>query len=50
VLNLTLNYSISSSTKRKKGKDKKFTKLGNGGREDDLFGANINLNDNRQSV
>ncbi|MBC5842528.1 LPS-assembly protein LptD [Flavobacterium sp. F-380] len=47
--NLTLNYSISSSTKDKKSKDKNSQTTRNGGREDDLFGTNINLNDNRQS-
>ncbi|MBU0942459.1 MAG: LPS-assembly protein LptD [Flavobacteriaceae bacterium] len=47
--NLTLNYSISSSTKEKKSKDKNSQTTRNGGREDDLFGTNINLNDNRQS-
>jgi hypothetical protein len=47
--NLTLNYSISSSSKDKKSKDKNSQTTRNGGREDDLFGTNINLNDNRQS-
>jgi hypothetical protein len=42
-----MNYSISS---RENGKTKKTqTNKVNGGRDDDLFGANTILNDNRRS-
>ncbi|MDG2431023.1 putative LPS assembly protein LptD [Flavobacterium sp.] len=47
--NMTLNYSISSSSNDKKSKDKNSQTTRNGGREDDLFGSNTNLNDNRRS-
>jgi hypothetical protein len=47
--NMTLNYSISSSKNDKKSKDKNSQTTRNGGREDDLFGTNTNLNDNRKS-
>jgi lipopolysaccharide assembly outer membrane protein LptD (OstA) len=47
--NLTMNYSISSSEKDKNKKDTNDQSQRNGGREDDLFGANTILNDNRRS-
>jgi hypothetical protein len=46
--NLTMNYSISSR-KRQKQKDTNEQSQRNGGRDDDLFGANTILNDNRRS-
>lgn len=48
--NITLNYSLSSKDKDDK-KDKKTDQTTrNGGREDDLFGEAIELNDNRKSL
>jgi hypothetical protein len=47
--NLTMNYSLSSKDKDKTKKDKNEQSQRNGGREDDLFGANTILNDNRRS-
>jgi lipopolysaccharide assembly outer membrane protein LptD (OstA) len=47
--NMTLNYSISSGSNEKKNKDKNSQTSRNGGREDDLFGTNPTLNDNRKS-
>jgi len=45
--NMTINYSITSS---KEDKTKKNVQgANNGGREDDLFGSNTELNDNRDS-
>ena len=46
--NLTMNYSISS-TKETKEKDKNEQGKRNGGREDDLFGSNIDANNIRKS-
>ncbi|MFV5696595.1 putative LPS assembly protein LptD [Flavobacterium sp. LB3P122] len=46
--NMTLNYAISSKEKDKT-KDKNVQSARNGGREDDLFGTNTDLNDNRKS-
>lgn len=44
--NLTMNYSVSSKdfTEKKNTQSER-----NGGREDDLFGSNIDLNDSRKS-
>jgi lipopolysaccharide assembly outer membrane protein LptD (OstA) len=47
--NMTLNYSISSTSNDKKNKNKNSQTSRNGGREDDLFGTNPTLNDNRKS-
>lgn len=50
--NMTLNYAISSKEKDKtkdKTKDKNVQSERNGGREDDLFGTNTDLNDSRKS-
>ncbi len=46
--NMTLNYSISNKEKSKK-EDSNNQNTRNGGREDDLFGRNTDLNDNRKS-
>jgi lipopolysaccharide assembly outer membrane protein LptD (OstA) len=46
--NMTLNYSISNKEKNKKGNENKQSER-NGGREDDLFGTNTDLNDQRKS-
>ncbi len=45
--NMTINYSVSSSKEDKTKKNIQGSK--NGGREDDLFGSNTELNDNRDS-
>ncbi|MFV8325829.1 putative LPS assembly protein LptD [Flavobacterium sp. ZS1P14] len=47
--NMTLNYAISSKEKDKTKKDKNVQSQRNGGREDDLFGTNTDLADNRKS-
>ncbi|TDE28340.1 LPS-assembly protein LptD [Flavobacterium ranwuense] len=47
--NMTLNYSLSSKGKDKTDKDKNTQSQRNGGREDDLFGTNTDLGDNRRS-
>jgi hypothetical protein len=47
--NLTMNYSISSGENDKNKKDTNEQSQRNGGRDDDLFGANTILNDNRRS-
>lgn len=47
--NMTLNYSISSTERDKNKKDTNEQSQRNGGREDDLFGANTVLNDTRKS-
>jgi lipopolysaccharide assembly outer membrane protein LptD (OstA) len=49
--NMTFNYSVSSKDKDKNEKDKNKNEQSqrNGGREDDLFGANTVLNDTRKS-
>lgn len=47
--NMTLNYSISNKDKDKKKKDENKQSERNGGREDDLFGTNTDLNDQRKS-
>lgn len=47
--NMTLNYSLSSKEKGSKKEDKNTQSLRNGGREDDLFGSNTDLNDQRKS-
>ena len=47
--NMTLNYSLSSKGKDDKKKDKNVQSQRNGGREDDLFGTNRDLGDNRKS-
>jgi hypothetical protein len=46
--NLTMNYSISSGENDKTKKDTNEQSQRNG-RDDDLFGANTILNDNRRS-
>ncbi|MFM7017891.1 putative LPS assembly protein LptD [Flavobacterium sp.] len=45
--NMTINYSVSSSKDDKSKKNLQGAK--NGGRDDDLFGTNTDLNDNRDS-
>lgn len=45
--NMTINYSVSSSKEDKTKKNLQGSK--NGGREDDLFGSNTEINDNRDS-
>jgi lipopolysaccharide assembly outer membrane protein LptD (OstA) len=47
--NLTMNYSISSGENGKNKKDTNEQSQRNGGREDDLFGANTVLNDTHKS-
>ncbi len=47
--NMTINYNFSSDDFSKKNKENKQN-VQNGGREDDLFGRNIDLNDSRQSL
>jgi len=47
--NMTLNYSLSSATFDKKNKPENTQGARNGGREDDLFGTNVDLSDRRQS-
>lgn len=47
--NMTLNYSISSATFEEKDKPVNTQGSRNGGREDDLFGTNVDLSDRRQS-
>jgi hypothetical protein len=47
--NMTVNYSLSSKEKDKNKKDKNEQSQRNGGREDDLFGSNTALNDQRKS-
>jgi lipopolysaccharide assembly outer membrane protein LptD (OstA) len=47
--NMTLNYSISSATFDEKDKPVNTQGSRNGGREDDLFGTNVDLSDRRQS-
>jgi lipopolysaccharide assembly outer membrane protein LptD (OstA) len=47
--NMTLNYSIASKGKNDSKKDKNVQSQRNGGREDDLFGTNTDLGDNRRS-
>jgi hypothetical protein len=44
-----MNYSISSRENKTKKKDTNEQSQRNGGRDDDLFGANTILNDNRRS-
>jgi hypothetical protein len=46
---LTMNYSIYLEKNGKKQKDTNEQSQRNGGRDDDLFGANTILNDNRRS-
>lgn len=49
--NLTVNYSITSEdSKSGAGKDKNSQTARNGGREDDLFGTGVDLNDQRNSM
>jgi lipopolysaccharide assembly outer membrane protein LptD (OstA) len=45
--NMTINYSVSSSNDDKNKKNIQGAK--NGGRDDDLFGTNTEINDNRNS-
>lgn len=45
--NVTINYSVSSSKDDKNKKNVQGSR--NGGREDDLFGSNTELNDSRES-
>jgi hypothetical protein len=45
--NLTMNYSISSGKRQEQDTNEQSQR--NGGRDDDLFGANTILNDNRRS-
>jgi len=47
--NMTLNYSISSKKEDVVKKDKNGQSQRNGGREDDLFGKNTDINDLRKS-
>lgn len=47
--NMTLNYSISSATFDEKDKPVNTQGARNGGRDDDLFGTNVDLSDRRQS-
>ncbi|MBP4142338.1 LPS-assembly protein LptD [Flavobacterium sp. P4023] len=47
--NMTINYSLSSSGKEDKNKEKNTQSQRNGGREDDLFGTNKDLGDTRKS-
>lgn len=46
--NMTINYSLSSTGDGKKGKDNRQGAR-NGGREDDLFGSNVDFSDRRDS-
>lgn len=48
--NMTINYSISSKEKDKTKKDKNSLSQRNGGRDDDLFGTNVDLGDSRRSL
>ncbi|GEM56026.1 organic solvent tolerance protein OstA [Flavobacterium branchiophilum NBRC 15030 = ATCC 35035] len=49
--NMTMNYSIASSSKEdKKKKEKDNVNAQNGGRTDDLFGRNMDLSNQRQSL
>ncbi|SHH10402.1 hypothetical protein SAMN05444372_11518 [Flavobacterium micromati] len=48
--NLTLNYSLSSKGKDDPKKEKNVQGERNGGRDDDLFGTNTDLGDNRRSL
>jgi lipopolysaccharide assembly outer membrane protein LptD (OstA) len=48
--NMTLNYAISSQSKDKTKKDKNSLSQRNGGRDDDLFGTNVDLGDSRRSL
>ncbi len=48
--NMTINYAISSQGKDKTKKDKNSLSQRNGGREDDLFGTNVDLGDSRKSL
>jgi lipopolysaccharide assembly outer membrane protein LptD (OstA) len=48
--NMTLNYAISSKGKDKNEEDKNSLSKRNGGREDDLFGTNVDLGDSRRSL
>ncbi|SHG33877.1 LPS assembly outer membrane protein LptD (organic solvent tolerance protein OstA) [Flavobacterium segetis] len=48
--NMTLNYSVSSKEKDDSKKDKNVQSQRNGGREDDLFGTNVDLGDSRRSL
>jgi len=45
--NMTINYSVSSSKEDKTKKNVQGSK--NGGREDDLFGTNTEINDNKDN-
>jgi lipopolysaccharide assembly outer membrane protein LptD (OstA) len=47
--NMTLNYSLSSKDGDKSKNGKNTQSQRNGGREDDLFGTNTDLSDNRRS-
>jgi lipopolysaccharide assembly outer membrane protein LptD (OstA) len=47
--NMTLNYSLSSRDGDKSKDGKNTQSQRNGGREDDLFGTNTDLSDNRRS-
>lgn len=47
--NMTLNYSLSSDTFKEGDKPKNTQGARNGGREDDLFGTNVDLSDRRQN-
>ena len=48
--NLTLNYSLSSKGKDDPKKEKNVQGERNGGRDDDLFGTNTDLGDDRRSL
>ncbi|HTO35178.1 MAG TPA: putative LPS assembly protein LptD, partial [Flavobacterium sp.] len=43
--NMTMNYSLSSDSKKSRGSDRNEQGARNGGREDDLFGGNADLSD-----
>lgn len=47
--NMTLNYSFSSKGKDDSKKNENQQGVKNGGREDDLFGTNVDFTDRRQS-
>ena len=48
--NMTINYAISSQGKDKTKKDQNSLSQRNGGRDDDLFGTNVDLGDSRRSL
>src|SRR5690606_6701333 len=49
--NMTVNYAFSSTDFNNKGNTNASNQTAqNGGRQDDLFGIGLNLNDNRESL